>query len=1158
MPELRYYPKPAILSELQPKPTNPRQLNFGFEGKPAVVIEASAGTGKTYTLEHLIADLVLTGAAKLPEILTLTYTEKAASQLRQKLRARLLDIAEGSTLSPPPGPHWVLDGTAMRRLQEAWLSFDQASISTIHSFCQRILTETAFENGRRFHESLVGSARAFDRAFDHALRYELATDPKHRERLKLWLQQYSLDHLKEALFDLHSKGGTPSPDLEEAELHAALQGLLACNLDPGLLDGVKKIHGGTKKALAARLRLLQSLKGQPDEACLIALEAKAQKKDEGLLGFLHERLAKLELGPELAAIRDQAGALGGRLPSLKAWVLSRFLPVLEARLESQKAALGERDFDDMLRLLEAAIARSPRLRELLRRRFPYALIDEFQDTDPTQWQIFSRLYASGDRAEQLVLIGDPKQAIYAFRGADVDTYLDAAQLILDKGGQKCWLRHNYRSSPAMLEAVNRILDQGADPPFFKASIRYDQPSIATERPVQLLCGGLPEAPLALLRCSKAEGLTGLADAIAKDIAAVLAPGSPLAIAHGEDQKPLRPDEIFVLAPTNKDAAVIEAALVEHGIPTQRARPSGLFQSQEARDLYWTLAAIAEPSSVALRLQAWKTLFFGVPWTELSAMAELWPDHPRVERLHQLKALAETGREGALWVQLFRESGVFERILAFPDAAERESRLLQLEAALQIEARKAHRSLPELRDLLLLAIEGQIDSLGEEDGSQNLSHKAEGVEIMTLHRAKGLEAKLVYLFGGFSGEQRKGGIHHEAKLRKNWIGPGEKPEVQAERRQELERLYYVGITRAQLRLVLPLAIEADGQSWLPDNCRYHALNTRLIALQDAFPQLESGRSAPDAEAQPEARPEAEVPITGLPEAAISLIRELQPFQPSAELMRLRETRRGPVLSSYSRIRDAIKAASPSQSPFESPQTPRFSPQDALELGGGHVSGSFLHRLLEWLPEAPAPEMGEDEASWATRPEVAALIAREAERFGIAPAFWPHSASMLFRTFWAPIQLGSTTLARGLGGAERCLPELDFHYPIEPKSGPQAGQLRGLMRGSIDLLLRDQGLSFVIDYKSDRLPNTEVAALSAHVEAHYRLQAEVYAEAARRILAIQNPADYEARFGGIAYVFTRYRAASPESGVAFFRPSFAAMEAASEAIARGQLAEWGQAS
>ncbi|HEX4844689.1 MAG TPA: UvrD-helicase domain-containing protein, partial [Geothrix sp.] len=395
-------PRPAVLDRIP---------------HPFAVLEASAGTGKTFTIEHLVADRVLAGVP-LDRILVVTFTDKAALELRTRVRGLLERLlAHPGPEAPEGAPCWILDETARGRLKQARASMERATLATIHSFCQHVLQESALERRSLFDQAQGDARQLFDRAWRELLRGDLAGAPALRGLLREALEAgWTVEKLGDQLWDVHRERAVCVPDVAAAEAHRQ-------RFPPGI-DPQEVVAGwAAAKVNAATLRAAQARLGP----FLALQERSAFGFASGLedLGFDSLRKASSKEGLAGAAAAFADWCLAFEPASPEAVLVQAFLGPVQARLEALKAAEGLFDFDDMILRVRDALAGpdGEALAGRLRERFEVALIDECQDTDAAQWEIFRTLFHR--EGHELVLVGDPKQAIYGFRGGDLPTYLAA-------------------------------------------------------------------------------------------------------------------------------------------------------------------------------------------------------------------------------------------------------------------------------------------------------------------------------------------------------------------------------------------------------------------------------------------------------------------------------------------------------------------------------------------------------------------------------------------------------------------------------------------------------------------------------------------------------------------------------------------------------------
>ena len=1047
------------------------------------VIEASAGTGKTYTLEHLVVELLLVRKVPIDQILAVTFTEKAALELTDRVRKKLESLLEGNWEDAPAAVAddrcWILGKESRGLLENALFSFDLANISTIHSFCQRILTDHAFSNRRLFEQVQIPPDSAFGDAFDRAVREEFARDPQLVPWLKIWLERNTVQPVK-----------------------------------------------GLKKLLLECYRKRSDLKPALPADLPAALEAFRAGADE---------------------YRENGSAV--RLDTV---VAQLFLPPVASRVERVKKLEGQYDFDDMLWLVAESLEgpRGDELAAILRRRYRCALIDEFQDTDIVQWRIFRKIFFESGGENPIFLIGDPKQAIYGFRGADVQTYLAARKEILNAGGALVALKESYRSTPGLVEACNRIFDQKERQPFFTGEIRYDVPVTSARPDLSLRDGsGAPAPPVVLFlpgagKVTAARLRTLLARRIAEEIQGILDPNNPSLVLS--DGRPIEAKDIYVLTRTGAEGIDVGQEFRRAGVPHVFFKQDGLFQTREAEDIADLLQAVEEPQDRSRRFKAWLTPFFGVTLSDLESLGDLPGNHPLMQRLFDWKALADAKDYARLFSRILEESGVVRRELFLKESERELTNYLHVFELLLEQAGRSNASLRDLIRSLCAYIDKDILPEGQEGNVQRLESERDAVQIMTIHKAKGLEAAVVFVIGGWSKLPKdKVATYHEDARRFGWIGKGAPPEIQAaidlEAEEEDQRLLYVALTRAKARLYLPYFPQGKpgiNGSYSPVS----AALTRLFSfnvdsrLQTLFERREYPWEAADPDTSQEPPPDAT--SWKPPEELLSTP------DWTAYFREMRQHHAGFIVTSYTGLKRGTGYEAPEEALQEEAADPQGAesetPEAPGEFPGGRASGILLHAALEQVPFASLAGATAFSA-WAAQPKIREIFEEAMHRFGRDSGSLEAAQRLVHTALTASVRLPNGHVLRGLSTASREAREMEFLYPIPEKNHPRLSALlsgaaglerfriaRGFLSGFVDLLFEHEGLTYFLDWKSDVLPRWTPEALKAHVTRNYALQARLYALALVKMLGVHDEAGYEKRFGGFLYCFLRGMR-SPGTGI-----------------------------
>ncbi|WP_306591234.1 UvrD-helicase domain-containing protein [Geothrix sp. 21YS21S-4] len=1073
---------------------------------PFAVLEASAGTGKTYTLEHLVADRVLAGIP-LERILVVTFTEKAALELRSRIRAlwnRLL--SEEAPEAPEDAPCWILDGAAGERVKAARAAMERATVATIHGFCQRVLQESALERRSLFDQTQADARQLFDCAWRDLLRGEQEAELRSLLARALGAG-WSVEALGHLLWEVHRERAelVPGPDA----LSRFRRSFPAAT--PEVRDEIRAAWAAAKvrKDVAERagtaLDAVAALLAAPLEPWEFVREWDALK-----LTSLRSAMAKA-VGEGPAA--QLAAWLAEAPPTEESVLANAFLEPVRARLEAIKAAEGLFDFDDMILRVRDALAGpgGEALADRLRERFQVALIDECQDTDAAQWEIFRTLFHR--EGHELVLVGDPKQAIYGFRGGDLPTYLGARELLAPRGSA-VELGENFRSTAPLLAACERIF---AHEGFFTGPVGF--------RPVA--CGrpdlGLEDAqgaslpPLRVIRVETLDGGTRLwrrvAAGLARELRDLLASGA--CFGPGGNRQPLSNRHVFVLVGNASEGRLMAEALGAAGLPFAFFKQRGLFGGPEALAWLHLLRAVEAPRDRGRLARALLTPFFGASVADLDALRDLREDHPALQRLRAWGETARRRRFADLVEQVLRESAVAERVLLRND----ERTLVNLRHLGELLVRAAaerHGDLALLIRQLSRWRKGLDFPPGENGDEQRLEGRSDAVQILTLHAAKGLEAPVVAVFAPKAG--RASALHRfhgpdgarRLHLGRSPEGSDAEARIEAEEAQEQERLMYVALTRAQAQLVVPCFVVDGAKGSGP----VHPKGPLRVLNRVLRPLLEAGEDpafsvVPLAEPQGDAFAEAEERPAAEPASA------LHPPRLDPEALRAAaRPRRATSFTALQRRLEEVRAPEPED---PEPDAPDAAPDG---LPRGRTVGTLLHELLEALDPAALPG---DFDGWWGDPGVRESVLRRAALAGLGPDAAREAARRAFLGFTTPLPLHEG--AAPLAAADRLLRELDFLTGL-----PGSADFLG---GSLDALFEKDGLAYVLDWKSNGLADYGSAALEACVAEHYALQVRIYTLAALRFLDIRDEATYEARFGGVRYVFLR---GLPAAGVWTCRPTW----------------------
>jgi exodeoxyribonuclease V beta subunit len=1150
------------------------------------LVEASAGTGKTFAIACLYLRLVVEGEGLLPDnILVVTFTEAATKELRARIRQRLRQARDRFAGGGAPdefldqlavGERWPGHATALSRIDSALQTFDCAAISTIHGFCLRALQENAFESGSLFDTELAVDQEPLLRqvADDFWRRHFFGADAP---LLPLALgQRWSPEVLATFLRNIAGKphlavepvwhpGEVDRVAGEIRDAFAALSSLwrtqreeVAAILaaDPGLSRSKSNYHPDLVPGLLA------AMDGYAAGADPYALFAGFDKFTAGFLAG--QRLKKadpprhdcFDLCDRLARLTSQ------RLLLLKA----EFAALGRERLAALKAQRNVRGYDDLLTDLHAALdgPGGAALADRLRERYRAALIDEFQDTDQVQYRIFRAVFSGG--AVPLFLIGDPKQAIYSFRGADVFAYLEARQEI---PAERCFtMDRNWRSTPEMVDAVSSLFRMGGEHPFLAGDIAF--PPVTAARRQGCSFGDRDPAPLQLWFIRRGEGDrdcinlgTGrqrIVTAVADEISGLLADGRDgTACLEDEDgrMQPLTPGDVAVIVRSHFEAGLVQQALRERGIPSVVQSADSLFETREAGEVWTVMGAVAEPGNEGRVRAALVTALFGLNGNDLALLME--QEAAWEERIAAFRDYRDLWRERG-FMTMFRalldREGVRERCLPLPDGERRLTNLRHCAEVLH-QAAVERRLGPDA----LTAWFGERVSVPPpgEDYQIRLESDDRAVRIVTVHVSKGLEYPVVFapfMWGGLRDDGDLTLCHEEGYRLVADFGTDRRDERQRRARTEALaenlRLLYVALTRARCRAYLVWGkfrgAETSAPGWLLHGSRPDGGGDPVALLEGTL------KKATDQTLLERLDHLATASGGGIAVTEDPCPDRLPRFRPAmGEAPLVCRDFRGDIDAGW-RVASFTSFASGHRETAELPdrdQTPPELPPDAASdtaappegsmfaFPRGSRAGIFLHGLFEQLDFAVA---GDD--------TVRDLVRRELERNGHGAQWLDPVSRMVGNVLNVPLggEGNSFRLADLAPGS--WLAELEFYFPLRFVRDAQVatilagagvlpqgadlgavarriafGEARGMVRGFVDLVFRHSGRYYLIDWKSNHLGNRaeDYAAerLCREMERSlYPLQYLLYTVALNRFLERRLPGyRYEEHFGGVFYLFLR---------------------------------------
>ncbi len=1145
-----------------------------------MLIEASAGTGKTYTIENLVMRfLEERDDLAIDNLLVVTFTEKAASELKQRIRDKLQQRLQ----ELPAGP-------AAGRMQGALASFDTAPVFTIHAFCQTVLTDYAFENGTLFQNELVDDRPLFDRQLREQMR---AGWRRYGDDLTAMLDLLDLPRSAETFMETVRQVAASLYRPESGDvLLPDVRGVTFAQLRRSLESGVRHLqeavgegfaedfarlnfHAKARSSVIAKIIepledwLVQRGSGRLDLRALAELmDHIAHARSQGRSGIdclLPDKWTakgeNLRDCPQLPAVVAALRELAAVLAEATHFLTVETVRELQADVAALKEGRGWISYGDMLTRVYRALRedRQGRLLGSLRRRYRVAFVDEFQDTDPVQWWIFKKIFLSSgpDADGVLCLIGDPKQAIYGFRGADVYAYLSARRemhrLAARQRAGLYSLSTNWRSDGDLVDCFNRLF---AAPQWFRTD---DAPSSldivyrdslaapAGRRPMELKRDTSPRPCLTVVdlqySLKPATAREEMAAFVAGEIQRLLDDADIRVANRDGSERLLDAGDICILVRSSSDVPPLEAALSKGGIPYTYYKKPGLFACREADSLVLLLHAVYDPGDAGAVRKALLTPFFDLSPDLVNAWEELPPDHVIRTLIMAWNELAGKRRWSRLFQSFMEDSGLICRRSQDPGWERMQTNYQQLFEVLQAEA---YRRNLDLRGLCALLAGWRRQGPGEDADIHQIETEAHKVQLMTIHVSKGLEFPVVFLAGGYTryvGRNRCSVYHRvddeQAAITRviDMTGASGAERQSEEEQEEEKRLFYVALTRARFKLYVPYMPFEGGQAWVGSVSRLLA-----PALQAAFGSgdatqrvlwLDPRRHGGEWEkaARSSVMREDKAPSGGI----------VEPVFPKLANHRSRK----PQMNSFSSIHAATeeRAEGGFRGPAEAVREDDESvagaaaavPEDEGMLPGGAQTGNMLHAILETVDFQEVARLTGGRVAGADAlledPPTARLIRDNMRACGISRRHGHEVCRLVAGALLSPLPAVSHGFRMADLAPRERQHEVEFLYPLSSPAA-EAADVAGcrlqygkgaFIRGFVDLIFRHNEKYYIADWKSNLLENgyQREALQSSMDQADYHLQYMIYTVAVCRWLEVATAGRFQVLrdFGGVLYLFLR---------------------------------------
>jgi len=1176
------------------------------------LIEASAGTGKTYTITALylryLLGLQIDGVQSEPltleQILVVTFTEAATSEIKDRVRSRLIvardallgeacdDEAVNAIIAPMDE---VQRKQAFALLDAGAKSMDDAAIFTIHGFCQRMLKQHAFESGVAFNldfvldetELLNEALKDFWRCFVYPLDIE-----KTQAVLDIYPVPESLYKKVYSILTKHSADIVPHYDLDnlwqlKAQFNDKLakfkKAFLSSSFAADIIaSGIKKTNIAVKEA---------SLNALCDFCMSDQTNLAIGSKKQGFEIWAQERLSDLKIYKKGAVVFDhvllpQFSELAELEKQIKLGlpiaIATKAAQWINHSLIIKKQDQGIISPDDLLTYLHKALTSNSgdALAKKIASCYPVAMIDEFQDTDPIQYGIFNKIFSQSSDLNNhsetgaLTMIGDPKQAIYGFRGADIFTYIGAKNAVDEP--KQFTLKKNYRSASSIVTSINTLFNNNENSFIYNDNIPFIEVDAQGKSPDKsLIIEDHNFAPFefSIFKTtdkvtSKASGQQVLASAFASKISHLLDLSRQGKARIGD--KPVQAADISVLVRDRREAHAIKTALTKQGIASVYLARDSIFSSELSLHLLNFLTALHGGYDEALYRGVLAGPLFGLNFEQIYELTQNQHISEHTQNLDEANNASKTWQDYLALFGLLLETWQSKGAMAMLELLLKTNNLAGLWQALGYPVERwstDFRHLSELLQQKQLELEGNMRlirwfnekvSQHDSDSTQlRLESDATLVKIVTMHASKGLEYPIVYIPFAASYRAATEAVFHDKNNKLIYdLEANEDNLVMAEKERLAEdlRLLYVALTRAVHYCCLGLYNLAEGKSRSKSGIQHTALGYLLFANHDIdtaddwhqvlaqFVENNSDMSMHFIEADEN---DKGVGVDYSENDVTSHALAVKAFKGDIE----RDWR----ITSFSGL--TYNQSHQNDNHIEDDITPGFEDEsheldwntieeeptlDVFSFPKGAKPGSCLHGIFEEIDFQSPHEHATD-----TDKNLNNVVTEQLSKYGIDDETWHEvTVDWVERVLKCSLETNESTMGLSLSSlsAEQCLIEMEFYLPLgqltaqgvnkallavsEQEYHPISfGKIQGMLKGFIDLIFEHNGQYFILDYKSNHLGENSddysdenmQQVMASH---HYHLQYLLYSVALHRLLKQRLPNyDINTHLGGVYYVFLR---------------------------------------
>jgi exodeoxyribonuclease V beta subunit len=1201
--------------------------NFQLE-TGTTLIDASAGTGKTYTIQYVVLDLLLKGVP-IAEILVVTFTEAATKELKDRIQSFLVDVndrltnhedkkdALGAVLTRAIGPKEEKRSDVTRLIRKAMLEVDQAAVYTIHGFCQRSLQEYAFAADANLDMEVCKDVRSLvtELVCDFTRLALLEMDepfpklPRLTPQQNTWSQIDLLNYRAMKLTGLLRVSDPYEGEIGEAclALESAIQAVENCQSERDLIekdvaDLRGRMNGGKFKAAFVG-------NGKLSRFEKVLMDPRGAKEAD--LNFLIVENFKFNAGKDTTPPEHPFFAACEQLLAAKKDYLTRFFRCFDTWFIKQfRALLIERSllsFNDMILELDRALQTSQSLKSKLQEKYRAALVDEFQDTDSRQYSIFRQLFGAGEETgHYFAMIGDPKQSIYRFRGADIAAYLSARE----HTDYSYTLLTNHRSDQKMVEAINLFFKdqdfadgfEGDDVELIRddedPSIDFQPVNAADNLKERLVFEGEFEACRLYERPLDYNGEGKVSDAHASTVNMMAADLRQL-LKWSEDgrvyfesmkdgvigRRAIQAGDIAILVDSHYEADQVQNALRKEGVLAVRSKSGSIIQANETRQFICFLMACLKPVESILNVLLVRD-FYGKKDAEMKSLS----DSERRAVYEQFSIYGKQWREGnsisSIWLDFVDKVQLRERLIGVDGGERKLTNYMHISEYAQELERVESLSPDRLLDRLSSIVQGgDRGGMSEDEYPMRLESDDSAVAITTMHSSKGLEYPITFLPSLWqrpvkSSEKQDVYLLHSENDQDAYHSLSKNPLAQFESSAEVLRLGYVAMTRAVHFCVYYNARDIERESHKKNSNHYDGWFDEWLRMRRNQNYNNGYANRPNEGFLLELNDVTPTHLAALEEEPTVKERKLDHAIPQSyqitsysALARSELSQQGDVDPSVPAGMDDVPVE-PSESTAVVQETAAISDLLLSNLPPGARTGTCVHEALERCDFSDP-----DQWSYVVRAAVKRHFPEGDE--ALLELRVSDVVELITRLTQQP-QVNTEGLSIDLSELKpkACIPEMEFYFPVEQvdvakleliiqtwaqrvgldyqPTNYRARSIDGYLTGSVDLFFTQGGRYVLLDWKTNKpLPghaklqrSYDRNGMHAHMShGRYYLQALIYSVATAAYLRnrLGPRFDWETHIGGFVYCYVR----GVGEGTGWLHESFSEAEVQSAADALGQL-------